>query len=304
LLPPAPPGGLFVVCRNADQAHAAIDAGADGVYLDFLELTGTGDALRQLRARNALVGVAPPRIRKPGEEKIDRYLASLQPDAVLVRSLGALHELAAGVTSATSDTGMMRDRALAIGDFSLNVSNRITALEVLGRGVAAFTPSLDLDSAQLVALLAGSAEAPSLAAWAEVIVHHPMALFYMEHCVIAALLSDGADYRTCGRPCEKHRVSLRDRAGLDHPVEADVGCRNTVFHARPQSAAQVIPELVASGVRRFRIELVREEPADVKRVVEIYRRAIQAPERAHEAWRELRAETGYGVVRGSLRVVR
>ena len=39
---PAPDGGLFVLCRTLTQANAALDAGADGVYLDFLELTGTG----------------------------------------------------------------------------------------------------------------------------------------------------------------------------------------------------------------------------------------------------------------------
>ncbi|HEY4158793.1 MAG TPA: U32 family peptidase, partial [Polyangiaceae bacterium] len=66
-----PPGGLFVLCRNRTQADAALAAGANGVYLDFLELTGTGTALRELRAAGAFVGVAPPRIRKPGEEKID-----------------------------------------------------------------------------------------------------------------------------------------------------------------------------------------------------------------------------------------
>ena len=39
----APPAaGLFVLCRTLEQASAALDAGADGVYLDFLELTGTG----------------------------------------------------------------------------------------------------------------------------------------------------------------------------------------------------------------------------------------------------------------------
>jgi hypothetical protein len=40
---------------------------------------------------------------------------------------------------------------------------------------------------------------------AEVVVHHPMPLFHMEHCVIAALLSDGRDHKTCGRPCERHK---------------------------------------------------------------------------------------------------
>jgi U32 family peptidase len=159
------------------------------VYLDFLELTGTGDALRVLRARspgNAFVGVAPPRIRKPGEEKIDRYIGSLAPDAVLVRGLGALRELrAVGGTSSSP--------ALAVGDFSLNVTNRVTAAEVLSRGLHAFTPSFDLDAAQLVALAK-----TSFGPWMEVVIHHPMALFHMEHCVIAALLADGVghDYKT------------------------------------------------------------------------------------------------------------
>ncbi|MDF2697002.1 MAG: peptidase, partial [Labilithrix sp.] len=286
----APPSaGLFVLCRTLEQATSALEAGAAGVYLDFLELTGTGEALRALRARHAgaFVGVAPPRIRKPGEEKIDRYIGSLAPDAVLVRGLGALREL-----------GKDETPRQAIGDFSLNVTNRVTAAEVLGRGLHAFTPSFDLDAAQLLAF----ARTP-FGPWMETVLHHPMALFHMEHCVIAALLSDGRDYKTCGRPCEKHRVSLRDRAGMDHPVEADVGCRNTVFHARPQSAVQLLPELARAGVRRFRIELVRETAADVGRLVEAYRRAIDDPARSASVWKELRTEGGYGVVKGSLRVI-
>lgn len=286
-----PSPGLFVLCRTLEQATSALDAGATGVYLDFLELTGTGDAVRTLRARHAsaFIGVAPPRIRKPGEEKIDRYIASLAPDAILVRGLGALREL--GRTSSPL-------ASQAIGDFSLNVTNRISAAEVLSRGLSAFTPSFDLDSAQLLAL----ARTP-FGPWMETVVHHPMALFHMEHCVIAALLSEGRDYKTCGRPCDKHRVSLRDRAGMDHPVEADVGCRNTVFHARPQSAVQLLPELARAGVRRFRIELVREAAADVERLVDAYRRAIDDPSCAANIWKELRTDGGYGVVKGSLRVI-
>jgi putative protease len=187
---------------------------------------------------------------------------------------------------------------LAIGDFSLNVTNRITAAEVLGRGLDAFTPSFDLDATQLVDL----AKTP-FGPWAEVVVHHPMALFHMEHCVIAALLSTGKDHKTCGRPCERHRVSLRDRAGMDNPVEADVGCRNTVFHAKSQSAVQLLPQLALAGVVRFRIELVRETAGDVARLVAAYRRAIDAPARARDVWRELRADDGYGVVKGSLRIL-
>ena len=293
---PPPPAGLFVLCRTLEQARAAVLAGADGVYLDFLELTGTGQAVRALRELSGAMGgrpvhitVAPPRIRKPGEEKIDRYLASLAPDAVLVRGLGALHE--GGADGATG-------RVPRIGDFSLNVANRLAAREAMTRGLAAFTPSFDLDADQLEDLLGGG-----WGAYAEVVVHHPMPLFYMEHCVIAATLSEGRDYRDCGRPCEKHKLSLRDRAGAVHPLEADVACRNTVFHGRAQSAAASVGTLQARGVRRFRIELVRETAADVALLVGMYRQLLAGQASPQDLLRKLKTERGYGVVRGTLRVL-
>lgn len=279
--------GLTVLVRTVAQAHAALDAGATGVVLDFLELTGTGAALRALRERKspAALFVAPPRVRKPGEEKIDRYLLGLRPDGVYVRGLGMLGEAAAlGVP--------------CVGDFSLNVTNRLSAARVLGAGLSAFTPSFDLDAAQLTELVAGE-----LAPWAEVVVHHPMPLFHMEHCVFAAELSEGRDHRTCGRPCERHAVALRDRAGMDHPIEADVGCRNTVFHAKAQSAADLVPRLLGAGVARFRVELVREGPDDTARVVEAYRRLVAGERTPETTLASVRSERGYGVVKGSLRVI-
>jgi U32 family peptidase len=178
------------------------------------------------------------------------------------------------------------------------VSNQLTAMEVLARGLNAFTPSFDLDSPRLLGLLSGS-----LAPYAAVVVHHPMPLFHMEHCVIAALLSEGRDHLTCGRPCESHQLSLRDRAHMDHPVEADVGCRNTVFHASPQSAAELVPALARAGVKRFRVELVRESAEETARVVGAYRELLAGRTTGREVFRELRASGGYGVVRGSLRVL-
>ena len=44
----------------------------------------------------------------------------------------------------------------------------------------------------------------------------------------------------CGRPCDVHSVKLRDRIGVEHPLLADVGCRNTLFNAVPQSAAEAV----------------------------------------------------------------
>ncbi len=277
-------GGLFVLCRNEAQAMAALSAGADGIYLDFLELSGTKQALLHLRAQGApFVGLAPPRIRKPGEEKTDRYLKALAPDAMLVRGLGALSEPFEG---------------LRIGDFSLNVSNRLSASTVMEHGLSAFTPSFDLNAEQLMALLR-----TPFGPFAELVIHHPMPLFHMEHCVFAAMLSKGKDWRDCGRPCDRHKVALQDRAGMQHPLEADVGCRNTVFHAASQSAAELIAGAQEAGVQRFRVELVQEEPSDVQRIVKVYRSLLERKTAPKDVYQTLRTEGGYGVVRGSLRVL-
>ena len=288
---PPPAGGLFVLCRTQEQATAAFDAGADGVWLDFLGMQGLSIAVEKLRGRG-FIGLAPPRIRKPGEEKITRFLSSLAPDGLLVRGLGVLQELASASQPSPS---------LCVADFSLNVTNRLSAFEVLSRGVQAFTPSFDLDEAQLMQLLQ-----PDVASRCELVVHHPMPLFHTEHCVFAALLSEGKDHRSCGRPCDTHVIALRDRAGVSHPVEADIGCRNTVFHAAAQSAASLVAAAQTAGVRRFRLELVRENAAAVRDIVTGYRALMAGTSTAKDVVRSLRTNGGYGVagvVKGSLRVL-
>ncbi len=103
-----------------------------------------------------------------------------------------------------------------------------------------------------------------------VVVHHRIATFHTEHCVYAHLLSHGRDFRSCGRPCESHEVGLRDHLLQTHPVIVDAACRNTVFNSRPQSSAALVPALLRRGVRRFRIEFVRETAADAAAVIAAY----------------------------------
>jgi putative protease len=90
---------------------------------------------------------------------------------------------------------------------------------------------------------------------------------------------------------------------MDHPLEADVGCRNTIFHAAAQSAASLVPRMQTAGVRRFRIELVRESAEDVARLVKTYRALIAGERTPSDVTRELKTAGGYGVVKGSLRVI-
>jgi putative protease len=275
------------LCRNDAQLDAVLDAGATEVELDWMELVGLGKAVERARARGVRVGVATLRVQKPGEERIDHRLAKLAPDHVLVRSWGSLAVF----------TRLANPPALH-GDFSLNVTNSLTAAWVLEHGITTLTAAHDLDREQLIALLA-CAPRGRIA----VTIHHHVPTFHTEHCVYAHLLSTGRDYKTCGRPCERHEVALRDRVGLVHPVVVDVGCRNTIFNAQAQSAASLVPDLLARGVRRFRVELVRESAEEAARVYTAYAQLAAGRLAPRDVVRRAAVHEQFGVTRGTMRTL-
>lgn len=121
----------------------------------------------------------------------------------------------------------------------------------------------------------------------------------MEHCPISALLSDGTDYRTCGRPCERHRVDLKDREGETHPLLVDAGCRNTLYNAKAQSAAEFIPRMLAAGVRHFRVELLRQGATAVGPLLAQYRNLLAGRGEPKSAMRSLRVVSQLGVTSGT-----
>jgi U32 family peptidase len=285
---------VIPLVRTDAQLDAVLDLGAPEVELDWMEMVGLGRAVARARGRGARVTVATMRVQKPGEEKVDAHLARLEPDGVLVRSWGSL----AWFTEHVASLGEGAARPTLHGDFSLNVTNGITAGFVLGAGLATVTASHDLDAAQVAALLA-AAPRHRIA----VTIHHHIPTFHTEHCVYAHLLSDGKDFRSCGRPCERHEVSLRDRTGLVHPVWVDVGCRNTVFNAQAQSAAALVPRLLDDGVRRFRVELVRESADETARVVAAYQALVAGAIAPADVVRRVRAHEQFGVTRGTMRTL-
>ncbi len=189
-------------------------------------------------------------------------------------------------------------RPVLHGDFSLNVTNSLTAAHLLGLGLDTLTFSHDLDETQLFSLL-DHTPAHRFA----VALHHHIATFHTEHCVYSHTLSNGRDFKSCGRPCEKHQISLRDRIGLEHPVIVDVGCRNTVFNAQAQSAASLVPKLLERGVRRFRVEFVRESQEEASRVLAAYQELLAGRISPAEAVRRTAVHEQFGVTRGTMKVL-
>jgi putative protease len=136
--------------------------------------------------------------------------------------------------------------------------------------------------------------------WFEITLHQHMPLFHMEHCVFCAFLSSGKDFRDCGRPCERHQVSLRDRVGVEHPLQADAGCRNTLFNGVAQTGADYAHRLIQAGARHFRLEFLQESPEQVIEVIDQYHRLLAEKITGPQLWRQFHLQSQLGVTRGSL----
>jgi putative protease len=284
---------LIVLVRDLGQLDAALECGVETLYCEFEDPKKYREAMQLVRAArascsdsrpstlNPQLWVAPPRVFKMGEDWTLKQVRSSEADGYLVRNYDHLAFFA---------------NERRIGDYSLNIANRLTADYFKNKfGLERITASYDLNFTQLEALL--QAAPPE---WFEVTIHQHIPMFHMEHCVFCAFLSSGTDYTNCGRPCDNHDLKLRDRVGAEHPVKADAGCRNTVFNALAQTGADYVSRMLALGVRHFRIEFLNETPDQATQTITRYRQLLSGEISGSQLWRELKLLNQLGVTRGQI----
>jgi len=274
---------LRVLCRSLGQVRGALSAGVRFIYCDFEDLRVYKDAVALVRDYSGEIFLATPRIQKPSEVGYFKLITKAEPDGVLVRNLGAI--------------SFFKDSPLRlIGDFSLNVANSLTAkLLMESGGFENLTISYDLNEGQVGEMLGGTP-----ADWLELTVHQHMPMFHMEHCVFCTFLSEGTSVKDCGKPCERHKVQLRDRVGQLHTLSADVGCRNTLFNGLAQTGIGSVEGFEKKGLRRFRLELLEEDEQEALRLVQVYRRFFARERSARDVASQLGAIERLGVTKGTL----
>ncbi len=141
---PGPESCLRVLCRTTEQLSTALAEGIREIYLDYEDLRRFAESVVMVRSMwpDARVFLATPRIQKAGEQGFFKLIENAQPDGVLIRNLGAIAYFRA------------RPHFTVIGDFSLNVANPLTALHFIECGLERLTISYDLNSGQVLDLLA------------------------------------------------------------------------------------------------------------------------------------------------------
>jgi len=122
----------------------------------------------------------------------------------------------------------------------------------------------------------------------------------MEHCVFAAFLSKGTSFRDCGKPCEKHKVQLKDMYGNMHELKADQECRNTMFNSKSMSAASLVPNWQEAGVNHFRFEALQESKEELISKLELYFDLMAKKLSASEVIAKIGHIESYGVSTGQL----
>lgn len=279
---------LRVLCRSLEQLKQVLQAKATRVIADFHDLRQYREAIDLAESHGSTIELATLRIHKPGEDGLFHALRKISQEkdrriTWLARSLAAVRYC-------------MQHAIPFSSDFSLNVTNPLTAQQLIQWGASRVTASYDLNRDQLVEL------ARDCHPWfLEVVIHQHIPMFHMEHCVFCSVLSPGKNKSDCGRPCDRHDVKLKDRVGAEHVLHADIGCRNTLYNASAQSGAEAVAPLIKLGVRQFRIELLRDAQMDqTRRLVQLYLELIAGRLQGAAVWQELKADNRIGVTRGTL----
>ncbi|MFR9711782.1 peptidase U32 family protein [Paenibacillus sp. MB22_1] len=263
--------GVSVHVNNMAQAKAALEAGADHIYLsgDVFEPDRpfTKEDVKELAALkgNAKLVLCLPRMMTELHfEMYDGLLSSerLPIDGLMVTNLGAIRKFA--------DKGYP-----LVGDFNLNVYNQLAAEFYRGRGVSRLTASMELPLKDLAALLA---HAPGPL---EAIVHGTPAIMYMEH----DLYENAEVFQAIGEE-DNHYVDnsilvLKTDKG-ENPVYRDVHGRNHLMLAKEICLLPAVKELLAAGLSVFRIEGATYRPEQLAEIVRTYKAALANPAAAGE----------------------
>lgn len=261
----APHRTLSVRVNTVESAKAAIDNGADTIYVG-------GEAFRPLRPwklgdyaevlayakGKAHVVVNTPRTtmrRECGElEQFFTALREIKPDGLMVSNLGSL-KLAKSITELPVQA-----------DVSFNLFNQLAAKFLQENGLTMATTSYELSFEQLREIVE-SAELPL-----ETVVHGSYESMICDHDFPAMSLPE---FNELDNPevLDRH-YALLDTAGEKHAIRIDQYGRNHLYFAKDLCLYPYLAKF--NGLASYRIEAQDYTPELTGRVTKLYREALDA----------------------------
>jgi putative protease len=248
---------LIASVGNTSQAICALEANADVVCVTptiFEEL------MKQKKV-NGLdrIRITTPRVLTDRESRqwLEEFVAlRASPQTGLeIMNLGLLQPLA--------DLGYSK----FYGGFSLNLLNHVAAQLLAKLGFTAVTVSFESSLDNLRSLIA----------------HSPIDVYVPAHGLIPGMLADyclAHEIKGCQGPQQCHLENanwvLQDTSGGMHTLYREEGCRVAISTASDLCILPWLVDFIRAGVKGLRLGLEHYTPPQVKEIISIYRKNLNA----------------------------
>ncbi len=230
---------LHVLVRNSTQLEAVCGLATGDIYTEdvalYLARKQDNPALRLRTDRLAV--------------QAERYSG----ERLLVTDHGGLH-------------AYPKDNNVTL-DYTASALNADALSVYFHSGARRIALSPELDEHQTADMMIAFEQAYGQLPPVEALLYARHELMAMRHCVIRHALGDSA----CGR-CRRERFSLLDDAGRRFPVMTTGRCENRLFEGRPSE--KDAEALLKMGIRHFRVELLDENAAQSREIMQKYLRML------------------------------
>ncbi len=257
---------LLAPARNMDSLIAAVENGADAVYLGIKDFSARAyadnfsieefrQALDVAHLRGVKVYVTMNTLIKDNEiEKaldIIYTLDELGTDAIIVQDIGLLELIRAKVPSLPIHASTQ-----------MTVHNTESVRFLKDMGVKRIVLARELSLEEIIEIKT------STEVEVEVFVHGALCICYSGQCLMSSMIGGRSGNRGyCAQPCRK-QYKLRKNGNLSETEG------NYLLSPKDLNTSDIVPELIDTGIDSFKIEGRMKRPEYVAGVVRIYRRLI------------------------------
>jgi U32 family peptidase len=263
---------LLAPVGNFESLQAAIDAGADSVYLGCQELN-----MRTLGSSNFSFEELKEAVIRAHAKKVRVYLtvnSIIYPneDSLLDKTLQAAKDT--GVDAIIAWDLMVLQKAKALGlELHLSTQASVANFEALkfyyDFGIKRFVLARELDLEQIKKIIA-QIKKEKLDAEIECFIHGAMCIAVSGRCFMSQITCDkSANRGECIQVCRR-KYKITD---VEEDVELELD-NQYVMSPKDMCTMPIIEQIIDSGISVFKIEGRARSPEYVKGVVEAYREAI------------------------------
>lgn len=269
---------ILAPCGGMAQLQAALDAGADAVYL------GLGDwNMRSAAAANFSAKSLPVASRRARERGAKVYLTlnSIVFDGDLRRVARLLDRAAphidAAIVSDWAVAAACRERGVPWhASTQMSCSNTEAARFLASQGATRIVLARECTLAEIARICAAMRK---IGVEIEVFVHGAQCVAVSGRCFMShSAYGASASLGRCQQPCRRPFMIVREEPapGSERkPAEFSVG-PHAIFSARDLCSLPFLDRIVAAGVASLKIEGRARPPEYVREVVGAYREAVDA----------------------------